>query len=138
MVSTPSSPGRPGLAAPADAAHYTLGVKEVLALPAEVIEERFGLAPGRGLDIEAVGCTRGIPGGGFLYTNRDSVGLGVVVSVTGLAASGVRPEELIADFKAHPAIAPLIKGATLWSTARTSSPRVATTPCPRWPPTACW
>ncbi len=33
--------------------------------------------------------------------------------MTGLAASGVRPEELIADLKAHPAIAPLIKGATL-------------------------
>ncbi len=102
-----------GLAAPADAAHYTLGVKEVLALPPEVIEERFGLGPGQGLDIEAVGCTRDIPGGGFLYTNRETVSLGVVVSVTGLAASGVRPEELVADFKAHPAIAPWIKGATL-------------------------
>ena len=33
--------------------------------------------------------------------------------MTGLAASGVRPEELIAGLKAHPAIAPLIKGATL-------------------------
>ncbi len=102
-----------GLAPPADPAHYTLGVKEVLALPGEVIEERFGLGPGEGLDIEMVGCTRGIPGGGFLYTNRDTVSLGVVVSVTGLAASGVRPEELIADLKAHPAIAPSIKGATL-------------------------
>jgi electron transfer flavoprotein-quinone oxidoreductase len=102
-----------GLAPPADPAHYTLGVKEVLALPPEVIEERFGLGPGEGLDVEVVGCTRGIPGGGFLYTNRDTVSLGVVVSVTGLAASGVRPEELIADFKAHPSIASSIKGATL-------------------------
>jgi electron transfer flavoprotein-quinone oxidoreductase len=102
-----------GLAGPADPAHYTLGVKEVLGLPPEVIEERFGLGPGEGLDIEAVGCTRDIPGGGFLYTNRDTISLGVVVSVTGLAESGVRPEELIADFKAHPAIAPWIKGATL-------------------------
>jgi electron transfer flavoprotein-quinone oxidoreductase len=102
-----------GLLPPADAAHHTLGVKEVLALPAQVIEDRFGLGPHEGLDIEVVGCTRGIPGGGFLYTNRDTVCIGVVVSVTGLAASGVPPEELIADFKAHPAIAPWLKGATV-------------------------
>jgi electron transfer flavoprotein-quinone oxidoreductase len=102
-----------GLAAPADAAHHTLGVKEVLALPPEAIDERFGLGPDQGLDIEIVGCTRGIPGGGFLYTNRDTVSVGVVVSVTGLAEAQVRPEELIADLKAHPAIAPSLKGATL-------------------------
>jgi electron transfer flavoprotein-quinone oxidoreductase len=102
-----------GLAPPANAAHYTLGVKEVLALPADVIEARFGVGPDQGVDIEAVGCTRGVPGGGFLYTNHDTISVGVVVSVTGLAGSGYRPEELIADLKAHPAIAPLIKGATL-------------------------
>jgi len=102
-----------GLLPKADAAHHTLGVKEVLALPAEVIEDRFGLAPGEGLDIEIIGCTRGIPGGGFLYTNRDTVSVGVVVSVTGLASSGTRPEELIADLKEHPAVAPWLRGATV-------------------------
>ena len=102
-----------GLLPAAEAAHYTLGVKEVLALPAPVIEERFGLGPHEGFDVEMIGCTRGIPGGGFLYTNHDTVSVGVVVSVTGLAAAGVRPEELIGDLKAHPAIAPWLKGATL-------------------------
>ena len=102
-----------GLLPPADAAHYTLGVKEVLALPAPVIEERFGLGPHEGLDVEMIGCTGGIPGGGFLYTNHDTVSVGVVVSVTGLADAGVRPEALIGDLKAHPAIAPWLKGATL-------------------------
>jgi electron transfer flavoprotein-quinone oxidoreductase len=102
-----------GLLPAADAAQHTLGVKEVLSLPAEVIEERFGVGPGEGVDIEVVGCTRGIPGGGFLYTNRDSVSVGVVVSVTGLASSGVRPEDLVTDFKAHPSIAPLLRGATV-------------------------
>jgi electron transfer flavoprotein-quinone oxidoreductase len=102
-----------GLLPPADAAHYTLGVKEVLALPAPVIEERFGLGAHEGLDVEMIGCTRGIPGGGFLYTNHDTVSVGVVVSVTGLARAGVRPEELISDLKAHPAVAPWLKGATL-------------------------
>ena len=102
-----------GLLPRADAAHHTLGAKEVLSLPAPVIEERFGLGPEEGLDIEAIGATAGIPGGGFLYTNRDSVSVGVVVGLPGLAASGRRPEELIAGFKAHPAIAPYLRGASV-------------------------
>jgi electron transfer flavoprotein-quinone oxidoreductase len=102
-----------GLLPRADAAHHTLGVKEVLALPADVIEERFGLMPGEGLDVEVIGCTREIPGGGFLYTNRDTVSIGVVVSLPALTRSGIRPEELIAGFKSHPAVAPWLRGAAL-------------------------
>ena len=102
-----------GLLPRAAAEHHTLGVKEVLALPREVIDERFGVGNGEGADIEILGCTRGIPGGGFLYTNADTVSVGIVVSVRHLAASGVRPEELIADLKAHPSIAPLLRGATV-------------------------
>lgn len=102
-----------GLLPRADAAHHTLGAKEVLSLPASVIEERFGLGPNEGLDIEAIGGTAGIPGGGFLYTNRDTVSVGVVVSLPGLVASGRRPEELIAGFKAHPAIASYLRGSSV-------------------------
>ncbi len=102
-----------GLLPRADAAHHTLGVKEVLALPREVIEERFGLRAGQGLDIEMLGCTRGIPGGGFLYTSADTVSVGVILDLTGLAAAAVRPEELLADLKAHPAVAPYLRGATV-------------------------
>jgi electron transfer flavoprotein-quinone oxidoreductase len=102
-----------GLLPRADAAHHTLGVKEVLALPADVIEERFGLMPGEGLDVEVIGCTREIPGGGFLYTNRDTLSVGVVVSLPALGRSGIRPEELIAGFKSHPAVAPWLRGAAL-------------------------
>jgi electron transfer flavoprotein-quinone oxidoreductase len=102
-----------GLMPRTDPAHLTLGVKEVLDLPASVIEERFGLAEHEGTDIEMLGATRGIPGGGFLYTNADTVSVGVVVSLPGLTGAGVRPEELIADLKAHPAIAPYLRGATV-------------------------
>jgi electron transfer flavoprotein-quinone oxidoreductase len=97
----------------AEASHHTLGVKEVLGLPREVIDERFGVRGDEGVDIEMLGCTRGIPGGGFLYTNADTVSLGVVLSLTHLAEAKVRPEELIADLKAHPSIAPYLRDATL-------------------------
>jgi electron transfer flavoprotein-quinone oxidoreductase len=102
-----------GLLPRADPARHTLGVKEVLDLPAPVIEERFGLGPREGIDIEMLGATRGISGGGFLYTNADTVSVGVVVSLPGLAEAKVRPEELIADVKAHPAIAPYLRGAAV-------------------------
>lgn len=102
-----------GLLPKADSHHHTLGVKEVIGLPADVIEARFGLGAHEGLDIEAVGCTAGVPGGGFLYTNRDSVSLGVVLGLDGLVASGRRPEEILAGFKEHPAIAPYLKGGSV-------------------------
>ena len=102
-----------GLLPHTEASHYTLGVKEVLDLPAEVINDRFGVRGHEGVDIEILGCTRGIPGGGFLYTNAETVSIGVVASLPHLSDSKVRPEELIADLKAHPSIAPLLRGATL-------------------------
>jgi electron transfer flavoprotein-quinone oxidoreductase len=102
-----------GLLPPADAARHTLGVKEVLHLGKETIDERFGLRGEEGLDIEILGCTRGIPGGGFLYTARETVAVGVVVGLTGLAAAKVRPEALVADLKAHPAIAPYLRGGSV-------------------------
>jgi electron transfer flavoprotein-quinone oxidoreductase len=102
-----------GLLPPAAAEHHTLGVKEVLSLPREVIDERFGLRGHEGLDIEMLGCTRGIPGGGFLYTNSDTVAVGVVLGLNGLAQAQVRPEQIIADLKAHPSIAPYLRGSTL-------------------------
>jgi len=93
--------------------HFTVGVKEVLALPRDVLEDRFNLVGDEGLDIEILGGTQGIPGGGFLYTNRDTISVGVVLSLAGLRDSGRRPEEIIAALKAHPAIAPLVRGGEL-------------------------
>jgi electron transfer flavoprotein-quinone oxidoreductase len=93
--------------------HFTLGAKEVLALPADEIERRFGLRPGEGADFEIVGATGDVPGGGFLYTNADTIAVGVVLQLPGLAASKRRPEEFIATLKAHPAITPLVAGADL-------------------------
>lgn len=93
--------------------HFTVGVKEVLALPRDVLEERFNLTSDEGLDIEILGGTQGIAGGGFLYTNLDTIAVGVVLSLTGLRDSGKRPEDIIAALKAHPAIVPLVRGTEL-------------------------
>ena len=102
-----------GLLPKTDPKHLTLGVKEVLSLPKDLIDERFGVRGEEGVDVEILGCTRGIAGGGFIYTNRDTLSVGVVVSVDGLAKAGVRPEQLVVDLKAHPAIAPWVQGAEI-------------------------
>ncbi len=102
-----------GLYPHADAKHFTLGVKETLALPKEVIDERFAVRGREGVDIEIVGCTSGVNGGGFVYTNLDTVAVGVVLKLPKLAAQQLRPEDIIARMKQHSAIAPLVEGAEL-------------------------
>ncbi len=102
-----------GLYPNAGARHFTLGAKEVLSLPRGEIEARFGVRDRDGVDIEILGGTGGVGGGGFVYTNLDTISVGVVLSVADLAASGRRPEDLIAGLKAHPAIRPLVEGGEL-------------------------
>lgn len=102
-----------GLYREVDAANYTLGVKETLGLPKELIDQRFNVRDNEGVDIEVLGCTGDVNGGGFVYTNLDTVALGVVLKLPKLAAQARRPEEIIARFKAHPSIAPLVEGAEL-------------------------
>ena len=51
-----------------------------------------------------------MPGGGFLYTNLDTIAVGVVLKLPALAKQAKRPEQIIADLKAHPAIAPFVEG----------------------------
>ncbi|HEX9259705.1 MAG TPA: FAD-dependent oxidoreductase, partial [Acidimicrobiales bacterium] len=102
-----------GLHPPFDPMNYTLGVKETLALPKEVIDERFGVRGRDGVDFEILGGTQDVPGGGFLYTNLETLAVGAVLKLPALAAQARRPEEIVAGLKAHPAIAPLVEGAEL-------------------------
>ena len=99
-----------GLYPKVDAQNFTLGVKETLALPKEVIDDRFGVRGNEGADFEILGGTSGVPGGGFLYTNLDTIAVGVVLKLPALAKQAKRPEQIIADLKAHPAIAPFVEG----------------------------
>jgi electron transfer flavoprotein-quinone oxidoreductase len=92
----------------------TLGVKEVLRLDAHTIEERFNLNGDEGMTNEYVGyASSDVKGGGFLYTNRDTLSIGVVVQIASLAAKKVRPYELLDQFKQHPAVAPLVRDSVM-------------------------
>ncbi len=102
---------RAGLRGPASCDTVALGVKEVLHLPREVIEARFQLHEDEGVETIFVGgATGGQPGGGFLYTLREGIALGVIVQLDALKAGGTRPQDLLEGFKAHRAVAPLLSG----------------------------
>jgi electron transfer flavoprotein-quinone oxidoreductase len=92
----------------------SLGIKEILALPKESINRAFALTGDEGAAYTYVGAaTMGIPGGGFLYTNRDSISVGVVTKLSALSQEERRPEDLLEAFKQHPVIRPLIKDGEL-------------------------
>jgi electron transfer flavoprotein-quinone oxidoreductase len=103
-----------GLQRPLHTHELSLGVKEVLGLDEAVIRERFNLTGNEGMVIEYVGAvTDNVRGGAFLYTNRNSLSLGVIAQVSSLVETKKRPYELLELFKSHPAVAPLVRGAKL-------------------------
>jgi electron transfer flavoprotein-quinone oxidoreductase len=99
------NPGAPG--------DYAVGFKEVIELPAPTLQERFGLGENEGAANLFLGSlTRGRFGGGFLYTNRSSLSLGLVLRIRDLVEGDDLREapKFLDEFKARPEIAPLIAG----------------------------
>lgn len=91
--------------------HVATGAKEVIELPRKVIEDRFNLSEDAGAAQLFVGeCTRGLQGGGFIYTNKNTVSLGLVITAEEFAHTDYRIIDLIEEFKMNPAIQPLIEG----------------------------
>lgn len=91
-----------------------VGVKEIIQLDEKTITDRFGLNPGEGAAWMMVGaCTGGCHGGGFLYTNNNSLSLGIVVTVGGIEKSECSVPEMLDNLKEHPVIRPLIEGGKL-------------------------
>jgi len=105
-----------GLRTPLTPRHAALGVKEVIKLPEGTIEERFGVEGGEGAAHLFFGAvTRGVFGGGFLYTNRDTLSVGVVVGLESFTRK--EPEQevhtFLEEFKEREEIAPLIRNGEL-------------------------
>ena len=94
-------------------ANFAVGIKEVIEVPQKTIEERFNLSEGEGAAQMFLGAlTKGMFGGGFLYTNLESVSLGMVVGIAALMEKRPQVEapELLEEFKLSSEIAPLISG----------------------------
>jgi len=89
-----------------------LAVKEVIALDRGALEQRFNLSGDQGVSIEYFGgdAVAGMFGGAFIYTNRDSLSVGISCAAGEFPDRKMLPNEVLERFKAHPAVAPLLAG----------------------------
>ena len=105
-----------GLRKPFEPQHFAVGFKEVIQLPREKIEDRFGLRGDEGMAHLFVGSlTKGIMGGGFLYTNLESISLGMVIGIDAINKREPRQEvyQLLDEFKEFTEVKKLIEGGSL-------------------------
>lgn len=91
-----------------------LGVKEVIKIGKEKIEERFNLNEKEGAIYEIIGDPMsGMVGLGYLYTNKETISIGLGISLNELTKRKIKPYELLDELKAHPSFQPLIKDGEL-------------------------
>ena len=97
-----------------DPKDVAVGVKEVIYLGEDVINERFGLQGDEGAAWMIAGDpTGGNLGGGFIYTNKDSLSLGIVTTISDIGRVDVSVPDMVERMKNHPSIAPFVKGGKL-------------------------
>lgn len=101
-----------GLQKAMNARNYAVGFKEIIELDQGIMEERFNLEGYEGAARLFMGdATAGKFGGGFIYTNKTSLSLGMVVGVDSLSeAADIKAPDLLERFKERPEVARLIKG----------------------------
>ncbi|OXM83588.1 FAD-dependent oxidoreductase [Paenibacillus rigui] len=88
-----------------------LATMEIIKVDRKVIEDRFNLEADQGCTIELFGdATKGILGTGFLYTNKDTLSIGVGTLLSGLIKHKIKPYELLEYVKQHPMIRPYLQG----------------------------
>lgn len=98
------------------AGNVALAVKEILFMPEETIRQRFNVGEESGVVMEMVGrITDGMMGTGFLYTNKESIAIGVGCMLGDFKSNPNRtsPYTLLEQMKRHPSIAPLIEGGEM-------------------------
>lgn len=86
------------------------GVKVVIKLPETILEERFDITSEEGAaHLFAGDVTMNHIGGGFLYTNKDTISLGAVYHMDSMMNNPVEPSQLIDTLIRNPLIAEFIK-----------------------------
>ncbi|WP_425805174.1 FAD-dependent oxidoreductase [Desulfitobacterium sp. Sab5] len=105
---------RAGLIKPVNVKDIAVGLKYVYKLSESAINERFNTVSGKGVAMLCAGeCNKGISGGAFLYTNKESISIGLVVDTQGWKDSKLPLVEVAEEFKQHQALARYIEGGEL-------------------------
>ncbi len=86
------------------------GVKVIIKLPEKIINERFDVTSGEGAaHLFAGDVTLNHIGGGFLYTNHDTLSIGAVYHFDSLLKNPIEPYTLIDALLNNPMVSELIK-----------------------------
>src|SRR5919204_1275045 len=86
------------------------GVKVIVKLPEEIIEQRFGIEPNEGAaHLFAGDITLNHIGGGFLYTNHDTLSVGAVYHFDSLIDRPSEPSALVNALLKNPLVAEFVK-----------------------------
>ncbi len=94
--------------------NVALAVKEVIKIDKKLIEERFNLNDKTGCIYEFIGYPmNNVLGLGFLYTNKDSISIGLGIGLEDLKQKGINVNDALEELKSHPIVAPLIKDGEL-------------------------
>lgn len=87
------------------------GVKAVVDVPSDVIAERFDVGPEEGsAHLFSGDLFDDVRGGGFLYTNEDSLSIGTVFHLDSLVAEEAEPQYLLDNLLTHPLLAQWLDG----------------------------
>jgi electron transfer flavoprotein-quinone oxidoreductase len=94
--------------------HFAIGVKETISLPAKVIEDRFGLSEGQGAAVDFIGSPfKDLIGGGFIYTQKETISLGFAARISSLQKTGIETTEVMDNFRNHPEVQRYLRGGEL-------------------------
>lgn len=101
-----------GLRSDVTPSQIKVGVKETIQLSKETIEDRFGLAGNEGAACVYIGFPSSYltASGAFIYTNTESVSIGVVVDPVEVSRAQKEVQSMMEDFRLHPHMQRLLKG----------------------------
>lgn len=102
----------------------TVAAKGIVELGEEEINKRFNLKGREGVAHAIIGFTDRIQGGGFIYTDREVVSIGVVCLLKSLIENKKSIADLFEDFRLHPAVQRYIEGGKLIEYSGHSTPEL--------------
>ena len=86
------------------------GVKSIVKLPEDIINERYNLRDDEGVaHLFAGDISRGHNGGGFIYSNKETLSVGLVYHLDSLIKSPIEPYSLLDSFLTIPQVSNFIK-----------------------------
>jgi len=86
-----------------DPGDWFQGVKAIVEMEPDVVNERFDIDGDEGVaHLFSGDLFQGVRGGGFLYTNEDSLSIGTVFHLDSLADERAEPHELLDALLTHP------------------------------------